>query len=90
VQAKKIPMRMCLGCSQMLPKRELCRVVKNKQGEISLDFTGKKPGRGAYVCPKKECLQKARKAKRFERTFSQIIPDEVWQSLEEELSKHEL
>ena len=66
---KKIPMRQCLGCREMKPKKELIRVVKSPEGEISLDFKGKKPGRGAYVCPNPECLKKARKARALERAL---------------------
>ena len=87
MQMKKVPMRMCTGCGEMKPKRELVRVVKSPQGEVSLDTTGKKPGRGAYVCGKLECLQKARKARRFERVFSMQIPPEVYEQMEEELQK---
>ena len=85
---KKIPMRMCTGCGEMKPKKELVRVVKAPQKEdesgsplppeISLDLTGKKPGRGAYLCRNPECLRLARKARRLERAFSCKIPDEVW------------
>ena len=81
-------MRMCTGCGEMKPKKELVRVVKNNLGEVSLDLTGKKPGRGAYVCKSLECLKKARKAKRFEKTFSQQIPDEVYERMEEEMGKN--
>lgn len=85
--AKKVPMRMCSGCGEMKPKRELVRAVKSPDGEISLDLTGKKSGRGAYVCKNMDCLKKARKAKRFERAFSCAIPDEVYRRMEEELEK---
>ena len=81
MQQRKIPTRMCTGCGEMKPKRELVRVVKNKEGEISLDLTGKKPGRGAYVCRSAECLAKARKQKRLERAFSCSIPDEVYDGM---------
>ena len=67
MKTKKIPMRMCLGCGEMKPKRELIRVVKSKEGDISLDLTGKKSGRGAYICKSVECFEKARKARKFER-----------------------
>ena len=63
MKTKKIPMRMCLGCGEMKPKRELIRVVKSKEGDISLDLTGKKSGRGAYICKSVECFEKARKAR---------------------------
>ena len=86
---KKIPMRMCTGCGQMKPKKELVRVVKSPEGEISLDLTGKKPGRGAYVCRSAECLKAARKARRLERAFSCRIPDTVYDRMEEELSRNE-
>lgn len=83
---KKIPMRRCCGCMEMKPKNELVRVVRNKEGEVSLDLTGKKPGRGAYLCPDVSCLEKARKARRFEREFSCKIPEELFTRMEEELN----
>lgn len=86
---KKIPMRMCTGCGEMKPKRELIRVVKSPEGQISLDRTGRSPGRGAYVCPNEECFKKARKTKRLERVFAAAIPDEVYDALEKELSDGE-
>lgn len=86
---KKIPMRMCTGCGEMKPKRELIRVVKSPEGQISLDRTGRAPGRGAYVCPDLACLQKARKTKRLERVFASAIPEEVYDTLEKELSDGE-
>ena len=69
----------------MKPKRELIRVVKSPEGEISLDFKGKKPGRGAYVCPNEECLRKARKGRALERAFSTQVPAEVYDALEAEM-----
>lgn len=84
---KKIPMRMCLGCGEMKPKKELVRVVKTPEDEILLDITGKKSGRGAYICPNAECLAKARKAKRMEKNFACRISDEVYDSLERELNE---
>ena len=86
---KKIPMRMCTGCGEMKPKKELVRVVKSPEGEVSLDLTGKKPGRGAYVCRSAECLKAARKARRLERAFSCRIPDTVYDRMEGELSRNE-
>ena len=80
---KKIPMRQCVGCREMRPKRELVRVVKSPEGEITLDFKGKAPGRGAYVCPNVDCLKKARKAKALERGFDCQIPQEVYDALTE-------
>ena len=86
---KKIPMRMCTCCGEMKPKKELVRVVKSPEGEVFLDLTGKKPGRGAYVCRSAECLKAARKARRLERAFSCRIPDTVYDRMEEELSRNE-
>ena len=82
---KKIPLRQCVGCREMKPKPELIRVVKSPEGEVSLDFRGKKPGRGAYVCPQAECLKKARKSRALERAFSAPLPDEVYEALEEQM-----
>ena len=85
MQQRRIPMRKCTGCNEMKPKKELVRVVKSPEGEISLDLTGKKPGRGAYVCNDAGCLAMARKARRLEKAFSCAIPDEVYARMEEEL-----
>ena len=82
---KKIPMRQCLGCREMKPKRELVRVVRSPAGEISLDFKGKAPGRGAYVCRSAQCLKKAIKARALERAFSAQIPPEIYERLEQEM-----
>ena len=82
---KKIPMRQCVGCREMRPKRELVRVVKSPEGEITLDFKGKAPGRGAYVCPNVDCLKKARKAKALERGVDCQIPQEVYDALTERM-----
>lgn len=78
---KKIPMRQCVGCREMKPKKELIRVVKSPQGEISLDFRGKAPGRGAYLCPNGACLKKAIKSKALERGFEMAIPAEIYEDL---------
>lgn len=78
---KKIPMRKCLGCQEMKPKKELIRVVRSPEGEVTLDFKGKAPGRGAYVCPEMQCLKKAVKAKALERAFSTQIPQEIYDTL---------
>ncbi|MFY9198497.1 MAG: YlxR family protein [Acutalibacteraceae bacterium] len=86
---KKIPLRRCNGCMEMKPKKELVRVVKNKEGEISLDLTGKKAGRGAYICKNLDCLKKARKARRIEKEFACKIPEEVFDIIEEELAQDE-
>ncbi len=83
---KKIPVRMCSGCMQRFPKKELIRVVRTPTGEISLDFTGKKSGRGAYVCKNPECLKKARKAKRLERALETSIAAEAYDALEEAMA----
>ncbi len=82
---KKVPMRQCVGCNTSRPKKELVRVVKAPTGEITMDLTGKKPGRGAYLCPDPACLTKARKKKALERGFAQQIPDEVYESLAHQL-----
>lgn len=78
---KKIPMRQCVGCREMRPKKELVRVVKSPEGQISLDFRGKAPGRGAYLCPQIDCLKKAIRAKALERAFSCQIPQEIYDGL---------
>ena len=82
---KKIPMRQCVGCREMRPKRELVRVVKSPEGAITLDFKGKAPGRGAYVCPNADCLKKARKSKALERSVDCQIPQEVYDGLVEKM-----
>lgn len=85
---KKIPQRQCLGCNEHKPKRELLRVVKAPDGEISLDFTGKKSGRGAYICKDIHCLKKARKSRRIDRSLSCTVPEEVYDRMESELMEH--
>lgn len=97
MKQRKIPLRQCSGCGEMKPKKELVRVVRAPEktdengvvtgGEISLDLTGKKPGRGAYVCHNPECLKKARKARKFERAFSCKIPDEIYDKMEAEIAE---
>ncbi len=82
---KKIPMRKCMGCNEMKPKKELIRAVKSPEGEISLDLTGKKSGRGAYICPDKKCFQKARKGKRLEKALETAIPENVYDAMEAQL-----
>lgn len=82
---KKIPERRCVGCGQSFPKKTLLRVVRSPDGIVSLDETGKKSGRGAYICKNVQCLRKARKAKRLERNLECEIPDEVYAGLESEL-----
>ena len=85
MKQKKIPLRRCNGCNEMKPKKELVRVVRSPEGEVSLDLTGRKPGRGAYVCPNPECLKKAKKSRRLEKVFASQIPEEVYDALEKEL-----
>lgn len=85
MKTKREARRMCTGCGEMFDKRTLVRVVKSPEGEVSLDLTGKKNGRGAYVCNNLECLKKARKKRAFERAFSMKIDDEVYNKMEEEI-----
>lgn len=84
---KKIPMRMCVGCGEMKGKKEMMRVLKTPEGPIVLDMTGRKNGRGAYLCRKLDCLKKAEKNKGLERSFKMNIPDEVYQNLEKEFGE---
>ena len=86
---KKIPMRQCVGCQEMKNKKEMIRVIRTSEGEILLDATGRKNGRGAYICPNQECLKKAVKSKDLERSFKQAIPQEVYESLEKEMTELE-
>lgn len=81
---KKVPMRMCIGCREMKPKTTLMRIVKTPEGEVMLDMTGKKNGRGAYVCKDATCLQQIRKRKALSNAFSMFIDDSVYDSLEKE------
>lgn len=85
--AKKIPMRQCVGCGEMKNKREMMRVLKTAEGPIELDTTGRKNGRGAYLCMEKDCLMKARKNKGLERSFKMSIPDEIYEKLEKEFEE---
>lgn len=85
MKQRKIPLRKCTGCQEMKNKKELIRIVRNEQGEFSLDSTGKKPGRGAYICPTVECLEKAHKTKGLERSFKSAVPKEVYEQLMKEL-----
>ena len=82
---KKIPARQCIGCMTSRPKKELVRVVRAPSGEISIDLVGKKPGRGAYLCPNPDCLTKAKKKKALERCFEQPVPAEVYEALAAQL-----
>lgn len=85
MKERKTPMRMCTGCGEMKPKRDLVRVVKSADGAISLDLTGKANGRGAYICRSAECLKKAQKNKRIDRAFEIAIPDEIYNRMQEEI-----
>lgn len=87
--AKKIPLRQCVGCGEMKSKKELMRVLRTEDGQICLDITGKKNGRGAYVCKSGECLKLARKNKGLERSFKMSIPNEVYDTLEREFKNLE-
>lgn len=89
MQNKKVPLRKCTGCGEMKPKKELVRVVKIPEGEISLDPTGKMNGRGAYLCKDPQCLRKAQKSKRIEKALSCTVPDEIYNKLEQELISSE-
>lgn len=86
---KKTPERKCLGCSTSKPKNELARIVRTPDGAVCLDLTGKKSGRGAYVCKQADCLKKCRKRRCLERSLEVEIPDEVYDALEKELSENE-
>ena len=86
---RKIPMRQCLGCNEHKPKAELLRVVRDPEGEISLDFRGKKSGRGAYICHDVKCLKKARKSRRIDKNLECEIPEEVYDAMEKELEGYE-
>lgn len=86
---KKIPMRQCVGCGVMKSKKEMLRVLKTTEGPIVLDNTGKKNGRGAYLCNDMECLKKARKNKGLERSFKEKIPEQIYDCLEKEFASLE-
>ena len=84
---KKIPLRQCVGCREMKQKKELIRVVRSPEGSVSLDFKGKLPGRGAYVCPQAACLAKARKSRALERAFDTTLPQQVYDALDEQMKE---
>ena len=86
---RKIPQRKCVGCNLSKDKKELIRVVKNSEGEISIDLTGKKPGRGAYICKDAACLKLAKKAKKLERAFECAISEDIYARLEQEITADE-
>ncbi|MGN1166275.1 MAG: RNase P modulator RnpM [Lachnospiraceae bacterium] len=86
---KKVPVRKCVGCQEMKSKKEMIRVIRTAENEFILDATGKKNGRGAYICPNRDCLEKAVKNRGLERSFKQAIPKEVYESLEKEMGEIE-
>lgn len=86
-QTKKVPLRKCTGCNEVKTKKELIRVIRDKDGEISVDVTGRKNGRGAYICPNEQCLAKAIKNKGLERTLKTKIPEEIYNELKKELGE---
>ncbi len=88
-KVRKIPVRQCLGCNEHRPKREMLRVLRTPDGEVLLDFTGKKSGRGAYICPKGSCLKKARKSRRIEHALEVAISDEIYDGMEKALEEFE-
>lgn len=86
---KKIPLRKCVGCQEQKPKKEMIRIVRNKEGVMSVDFTGKAHGRGAYICPDPECLKKAQKKKALNRAFSCDVSNEIYEKLASEMTSNE-
>ncbi len=84
MKVKKIPLRMCVACHEMKPKKEMLRIVKPKEGDVFIDYTGKAAGRGAYICDSPECVKKLKKGRLLNKTFSMQIPDEVYARIEEE------
>jgi len=89
MQVKKVPLRQCVGCRTMFEKRQLIRVVKSPEGEISLDFKGKKPGRGAYLCKNPVCLKQAQKKDALSRAFGEAVPDAVYEALAAQMKREE-
>ena len=89
MKTKKLPERFCLGCQQSLPKKSLVRIVRSPEGDFSVDITGKMPGRGAYICPKAECFEKAQKSRGLERSFKGKVPKEVYEQLAEQVASLE-
>ena len=87
VNAKKFPQRQCIGCGEMKNKKELIRILKTPEGEFVVDATGRKNGRGAYICPSMDCFKKAVKGKGLERSFKMAIPKEVYETLEKEMEQ---
>lgn len=89
MQEKRVPLRKCLGCGEMIGKRGAVRIVRSKEGEVSIDPTGKKSGRGAYICRSAECLAVVRKAHKLERALKCAVPDEIYDILEKELTENQ-
>ena len=89
MKPKKIPMRMCLGCGEMKQKKDLIRVVRSPESDISLDFTGKKSGRGAYICRSTDCFETACKGRKFEKSFSCRIDSSIYEVMFDELGKEQ-
>ncbi|GLC81959.1 RNase P modulator RnpM [Lacrimispora brassicae] len=87
MSTKKIPLRQCIGCGEMKNKKEMIRILRTSEDEILLDATGRKNGRGAYICPSMECFKKAVKSKGLERSFKMAIPKEVYEALEKEMEQ---
>ncbi|EOD00621.1 RNase P modulator RnpM [Caldisalinibacter kiritimatiensis] len=87
MKKRKIPLRKCLGCNESKSKRELIRVVRNKEGEVSIDLTGKASGRGAYICNDLECLEKAQKSNRLSKALKIQVPEEIYEKLKMELDE---
>jgi uncharacterized protein len=89
MKTRKIPMRKCIGCMESFPKKELCRIVKNKENEVTLDLTGKVNGRGTYICKKADCFEKAIKTKRLAKSLEMEIPENIYEEIKQEISKYE-
>ncbi len=87
MSTKKVPLRQCIGCGEMKNKKEMVRILKTESGEITLDATGRKNGRGAYLCPNMECFRKAVKGRGIERSFKMAVPKEVYEALEKEMEQ---
>lgn len=87
MSTKKFPQRQCIGCGEMKHKKEMIRILKSPEGEFSLDATGRKNGRGAYLCPSMDCMKKAIKSKGLERSFKMAIPKTVYETLEREMEQ---
>ena len=86
-QTKKVPLRKCTGCNEVKNKKDMIRVIRDKEGNISMDATGRKNGRGAYICQDAKCLEKAMKSKGLERTLKAKVPEEVYEQLKAELGE---